>query len=138
MKRPFNSTNFDHLVLRVQDVERSIRFYEDVVGCSVDRRRPELGLYHLRCGEIMIDLVDLKGPLGRTGSLADHGTGNVDHFCLRIEPFDEAALHSFLKLHGIEAGAAEQRYGATCTALSIYFHDPDGNQVEFKAETLKK
>ncbi len=133
MARPFKPAAFDHLVLRVRDVEKSIQFYEEVVGCDVDWRRPDLGLYHLRCGNFLIDLVDLTGPLGGDGRPVDEGPRNVDHFCLRVEPFDEAAIRTFLAEQGIETDPAQDRYGALGTAASIYFHDLDGNQIEIKA-----
>ena len=55
----------DHLVVRVADLDRSLRFYCDILGCNLDRRRDDLGLYHLRAGQAQIDLVTLDGELGR-------------------------------------------------------------------------
>jgi hypothetical protein len=41
----------------------------------------------------MIDLVDVNGPIGRQGGQpAGKQRHNVDHFCLRVEPFDEQAI----------------------------------------------
>ncbi len=131
---PYTPVAFDHLVLRISDVERSLRFYQDVVGCAVDWARPDLGLYHLRVGDSLIDLVDITGPLGGDGvSVPEGAPRNLDHFCLIVDPFEEAAIREFLGSHGIEASSAAERYGARGNALSIYFHDPDGNQIEFKA-----
>ena len=55
----------DHLVVRVADLDRSLSFYCDILGCNIDRRRDDLGLYHLRAGQAQIDLVTLDGELGR-------------------------------------------------------------------------
>lgn len=131
---PFEVRHIDHLVLRVQDVERSIRFYRQALGCDVVRRRDDLGLVHLRAGTSMIDLVSVTGPLGRRGGAAAAEQGrNVDHLCLRIEPFDEAALRSHLLPFGLDAAQrAESRFGAEGSGPSIYFSDPDGNTVELK------
>ncbi|EKT4449932.1 VOC family protein, partial [Pseudomonas putida] len=54
------------------------------------------------------------------------------HFCLRIEPFDEAALTAYLEAAGVKVEPAEKRYGAEGEGLSLYCYDPDGNQVELK------
>ena len=47
----------DHLVLRVADLDRAIRFYGDVLGCHVERRLDQPKLVQLRAGTSMIDLV---------------------------------------------------------------------------------
>lgn len=90
---PFSIHHIDHIVLRVKDLQRSIDFYSQVFGADVVKRNEPLGLIHLRAGTSMIDLVDLQGELGRKGGgAAGVEQRNVDHFCLRIEPFDEAVL----------------------------------------------
>ena len=123
----------DHIVLRVRDMPRMVRFYCEVLGCGVDRVREELGMTHLRAGEAMIDLVAVDGELGRRGGAPAGEEGrNVDHFCLRIEPFDAAALVSHLASHGIAAGEIKSRYGAEGTGPSLYLNDPEGNVVELK------
>lgn len=131
---PFKINQIDHIVLRVPDLERSIAFYRDVVGCSIDRRRPELGMVHMRAGTSLIDLVDIDSSLGRQGGSAPAADNrNVDHFCLRVDPFDEKALIEHLAEAGVsDISAAQERYGAEGTGLSLYFHDPDGNQIELK------
>jgi catechol 2,3-dioxygenase-like lactoylglutathione lyase family enzyme len=129
----FQILGLDHIVLRVRDARRMTRFYSEVLGCRVDRVREELGLTHLRAGEAMIDLVAVDGELGRRGGPAAGTEGrNVDHFCLRIEPFDPAGLVSHLAAHGITPGEIKTRYGAEGTGPSLYLTDPEGNTVELK------
>ena len=60
----------------------------------------------------------------------------MDHFALRIEPFDEAAIRAHLASHGIEAGKVATRYGAEGDGPSLYIDDPDGNTVEIKGPAL--
>lgn len=130
---PIRLVGLDHVVLRVADFDRSIAFYEEVLGCPVERRLEDLGLVQLRAGSALIDLVGLDTPLGRAGggAVAEDGR-NVDHFALTLEDFDEAALRTHLAAHGVEAGETGRRYGATGFGPSIYLRDPDGNVVELK------
>jgi catechol 2,3-dioxygenase-like lactoylglutathione lyase family enzyme len=135
----FQIVSLDHLVLRAANLGVMLAFYRDVLGCKLERSVPESGLYQLRAGNSLIDLVDLAGELGRAGGGApDPNARNLDHFCLRIEPFEESALREHLRLHGIEAGEVKRRYGAEGTGPSIYLQDPEGNTVEHKgpADTL--
>lgn len=125
--------DIDHLVLRVSDLEGMLRFYRDVLGCAVERRRDDLGLVQLRAGRAMIDLVPVDGPIGRRGGAAPGAAGrNLDHLCLRVEPFDADAIRRELQARGIEAGPVEMRYGAEGQGPSIYVADPEGNVVELK------
>ena len=123
----------DHLVLRVVDLERMLRFYCDVLGCSVERRQDEIGLVQLRAGRSLVDLVPVDGKLGRAGGAAPGSQGrNLDHFCFRVEPFDEPGIRQHLRAHGVEAGATVPRHGAEGEGPSIYITDPEGNVVELK------
>ncbi len=123
----------DHLVLRVVDLDAMLRFYVDVLGCHVERRQDEIGLVQLRAGRSLIDLVPVKGRLGRMGGAAPGAEGrNLDHFCLRVEPFDATAVRAHLAAHGVDAGATESRYGAEGEGPSIYLSDPEGNVIELK------
>ena len=129
----FKLQGLDHVVLRVVDLGAMLRFYVDVLGCSVERRQDEIGLVQLRAGHSLIDLVPVDGKLGRMGGAAPGAEGrNMDHFCLRVEPFDAAAIRAHLAAHGVEAGKTESRYGAEGEGPSIYLGDPEGNVVELK------
>lgn len=134
MDTPFSVQRIDHVVFRVRDLPRSIAFYRAVLGCEVVRQRDHLGLVHLRAGASMIDLVSVDGTLGaRGGDAPGEGARNVDHLCLRVEPFDEAGIVAHLHRHGLAPlGAAEVNFGAEGDGLSLYFTDPDGNMIELK------
>jgi catechol 2,3-dioxygenase-like lactoylglutathione lyase family enzyme len=123
----------DHVVLRVRDLEASLQFYRDALGCPVERRLDELGLVQLRAGASLIDLVPLDSPLGRNGGAGPGDEGrNLDHFALTLAHFDEGALREALRAAGIEPGEVAQRYGAEGNGPSMYLRDPDGNVVELK------
>lgn len=125
--------DIDHLVLRVVDLDGMLRFYCDVLGCTIERRQDSIGLVQLRAGRSLVDLVPIGGELGRAGGAAPGIEGrNLDHFCFRVEPFDEARIRSMLEAHGVVAGPTESRYGAEGEGPSIYVTDPEGNVVELK------
>jgi len=123
----------DHVVLRVVDLDRMLRFYTDVLGCRPERRDDAMGLVQLRAGRSLIDFVPVNGVLGRAGGAAPGPEGrNLDHVCLRVEPFDADHIRRTLEAAGVQAGPVEQRYGAEGSGPSIYVRDPEGNVVELK------
>ena len=128
----------DHVVLRVTDVERALRFYCEVLGCAEERRIESLGLIQLRAGASLIDLVDVDAPLGAAGGEAPAAEGrNLDHFALELAEFDEAAIRAHLNSHDVEVGDVAERYGAQGFGPSLYIRDPDGNVVELKGPASK-
>lgn len=125
--------DIDHLVLRVVDLDAMVEFYSEVLGCRIERRLDDLGLVQLRAGRALIDLVPVAGKLGRAGGAAPGTEGrNLDHFCLRVERFDEPAIRAHLQAAGVRVGEAGSRYGAEGEGPSIYILDPEGNTVELK------
>lgn len=124
----------DHLVLRTDQPHELIAFYSDVLGCKLERTlEPEVGLYQLRAGNALIDIVPVASELGRKGGGPPTTlNNNLDHLCLQIEdiPLDDLLL--YLKQHDVEIGDVAERYGATGMGESVYIYDPDGNVVELK------
>jgi glyoxylase I family protein len=126
----FAIRNLDHVVVCVSDLERALKFYTEVLGCTEERRVERIGLVQLRAGASMIDLQLVnQGP---EDSEQGAPTKNMDHFAVRIEPFDPASLRSHLQAHDIDAGEVVQRYGAEGDGPSVYITDPDGNTIELK------
>ena len=129
----FRILEIDHVVLRARDPERLVRFYCDALGCAVERRQDAIGLVQLRAGRSLIDIVGVDGTLGRKGGAAPGVEGrNMDHLCVRVEPFDADALRAHLEKHGARIGENARRYGAEGFGPSLYLFDPEGNMVELK------
>ena len=127
-----NIEAIDHVVLRVVDLERMMRFYTEVLGARIEKKREAIGLYQLRVGSALIDLVPVDGKLGRAGGAAPGPEGrNVDHICFRVRPWDGEAILAELRSHGIESEIA-LRYGADGEGPSINLKDPEGNGLELK------
>ncbi|WP_405005436.1 VOC family protein [Kitasatospora purpeofusca] len=115
---------FDHLVLNVRDIERSLEFYGGLLGLEPVRveewRAGKVSFPSLRVTpETIIDLMSRP-----------RGESNVDHICLTVDPLDWQQV--------IDAGVFKvlegpvPRYGARGSATSIYVQDPDGNTVELR------
>jgi glyoxylase I family protein len=126
----FQITGIDHVVVRTADQARALAFYRDVLGLTVEREQPELGLVQLRAGRSLIDLIP-AGP----SALPDPGKPNVDHFALGVMPFDERTLRAHLLALGVPVVEAGLRYGAGGEGPSLYVRDPDGNKIELKASS---
>ena len=122
----------DHVVFRAVDLDRMARFYIDVLGARFEKHQEAIGLYQVRIGDALIDLVPVGGKLGAMGGAAPGAEGrNVDHVCFRVLPWDGEAILAELASHGIE-GEIVSRYGAEGEGPSIYLHDPEGNMLELK------
>jgi glyoxylase I family protein len=133
-KIPFSLAALDHVVLRVPDMAKALAFYSDVLGATVERQVEAFGLVQLRAGESIIDLVDVSAAwLKAEGARPfDPEARNVDHICIRVDLFDEAAIERHLNAAGIEITERGQRYGAQGNGPSVYVRDPFGTVVELK------
>ncbi len=123
----------DHIVLNVADVERSIAFYRDVLGLGIERleewRAGTIGFPSVRLSaDTLIDLVQLQNSVERESRVT-----NLNHFCLVIadETLEPVAEH--LRGQGIDVytGPA-RRWGAHGNGVSVYFRDPDENEIEVR------
>ena len=135
-KAKFEVLGLDHLVLRVRQPMRMLDFYGRILGCKLEREVADLGLYQLRVGNQVIDLVDIQGPLGGDGEAPDQCKANLDHFCLLVSAFDAGALGAYLRKNGVIHEPPASRIGAQGEGMSMYVYDPEGNKVELKGSTL--
>jgi catechol 2,3-dioxygenase-like lactoylglutathione lyase family enzyme len=115
---------FDHLVLKVADVERALGFYCGLLGLESVRveewRAGTVPFPSVRVtADTIIDL--LAGP---------RGDANVDHICLVVKPLDWQEVIGAGSLEVAEGPAI--RYGARGDGQSVYVRDPDGNVVELR------
>ena len=130
---PFKLEGLDHVVLLVRDMTEAQLFYEQVLGCSVDRALPEYGLLQLRAGRSLIDLVDIGSRAGEWARPETEGGRNMDHVCIATGPCKEQAMRAHFAHHGIAIVEEGIRYGADGDGMSFYISDPSGNQIELKS-----
>ena len=125
-------TGLDHFVLRVRDLDASIRFYGDVLGLPIEMleeyRAGTRPFVSARVGGQLIDLVPDPTYDGTLGGLV--------HFCVRVEGNLAGAVLGRVRAAGVEIIEDEpmMRLGATGYGPSIYIRDPDGYVVEIKEE----
>jgi glyoxylase I family protein len=130
---PFAVRGIDHLVFRVKQLAHVEAFYRDALGCEVIKRQERLGLVHIRAGSALVDLVAVDGKLGLEGGAApSHEGHNVAHLCLRVEPFDAAAIQARMRELGVPCSEPSSNFGAEGEGMSLYVMDPEGNTVELK------
>jgi catechol 2,3-dioxygenase-like lactoylglutathione lyase family enzyme len=126
--------DFDHLVLNVADVERSLAFYTGPLGLEPMRveewRAGTLPFPSVRVNEhTILDLV--SKPRGESAERSLRGEqSNVDHFCLVVEPLDWQEVIDAGTFTVLEGPVG--RSGARGDATSIYVADPDGNTIELR------
>ncbi|GKQ41468.1 dioxygenase [Streptomyces sp. A012304] len=115
---------FDHLVLNVEDVERSLDFYTGQLGMEPVR------LAQWRAGEVPFPSVRVTPDTIIDLVSRPRGESNVDHICLTVEPVDWDAVLASGTFDVLEGPV--QRFGARGNATSVYVRDPDGNTVELR------
>lgn len=121
---PVRVKAFDHLVLNVEDVERSLDFYAGLLGLEPVR------LAEWRAGKVPFPSVRVTPETIIDLVVRCRGESNVDHICLTVEPVDwdeVIASGAFTVVEG-----PVERFGARGTATSVYVRDPDGNTVELR------
>jgi len=119
-----------HVVLNVTDVERSTKFYRDVVGFQVARYRPNGTGAFLTCGVIHHNLALFKAPAG--AQPLQKGQIGLNHFAFKVGSYS-ALQEAHKRL--IEANATIDHIVDHGMTRSVYFLDPDGIEMELFSDT---
>jgi glyoxylase I family protein len=133
MTVPFTMKGLDHVVIRCTDLAAMKRFYCDVLGGTMAEEDTDIGLYHVRIGDHIVDLMPVDESSGRKGGPAPGADGhNMDHFAIQVTPYYDDAIREYLAACGIDLGATIIRGGAEGEGPGIHIKDPEGNTVELK------
>jgi catechol 2,3-dioxygenase len=126
-----NPKEIGHLVLNVTDVERSTKFYRDVVGFHVSRQRPDGTAAFLTCGVVHHNLALFKAPKGARPY--EKGQIGLSHFAFKVENY-KALQEAHARL--VAAGTPIDHISDHGTTRSVYFRDPDGMLMELFSDTF--
>jgi catechol 2,3-dioxygenase-like lactoylglutathione lyase family enzyme len=136
MKR-ITVTELDHIVLNVRDIDHSLDFYINVLGLTPERldefRAGKVSFPSVRINqETIIDLFPI--PEGKSLQKNDgKREANLNHFCMVIGREDFAGIIDYLQEKEIAVREGPvPRWGARGRATSVYFLDPDGNEIELR------
>ena len=130
-------SELDHIVLNVGDIERSLKFYTGVMGLKAERldefRSGKVGFPSVRINDdTIIDLFPSQERRSRD-NVGEKTAGNLNHFCMVTGKEDFAGIVDYLKENSIAIREGPvSRWGARGRATSVYFLDPDGNEIEVR------
>ena len=133
---PLKITELDHIVLNVSDVDGSLEFYTEILGLAGERvkefKSGKVGFPSVRINDrTIIDLFPIKENVHQRRR--DKNNGNLNHFCLVTSAEDFTGAVDYLKERGIAIREGPiSRWGARGRATSVYFLDPDGNEIEIR------
>ena len=124
-KTPIRVSEFDHVALTVADPERTIAFYQEILGM----RAVTFGQ-----GRRALEFGHNKINLHKAGSeFSPHAArptpGSADLCFVTAAPLDRVIAH--LKVKGVDIVAGPvPRTGASGPITSVYIRDPDRNLLE--------
>ena len=123
---PFQLRKLGHVVLNVTDLERSVRFYTELLGLAVSDRYPDTmvpgGMVFMRCN------ADHHG-VALVGGARPNGASSLNHFAFEVATLDEVfRARAWLRKHAVPI-VFEGRRRAGCQ-IAVEFQDSDGNNLE--------
>ena len=116
-----------HFSIPVSDIDRSVKFYTEVVGCRLLSQRPDRGITFLDAGGVCLLLIKRPAPIVKGPLEMSNGV----HHAFMIDAEEYRATVDGLRTKGIEIFFEEDRRGGTIDGPRAYFRDPDGTALEF-------
>ena len=116
-----------HFSIPVSDVDRSVKFYTEVVGCTFLAQRPDRGITFLDAGGVCLLLIKRPAPILKGPPESSDGVHHA--FMLGADEYQSAV--DDLRKKGIDVFFEEDRRGGTIDGPRAYFRDPDGTTLEF-------
>ena len=123
-----------HFSIPVSDVDRSIKFYTEVVGCKFLSSLPNKSITFLDAGGICVLLIKRDAPIQKGAAEMSDGV----HHAFMIDGDQYEAAKQSLKTKGVDIFFEEDRRGGTIDGPRFYFRDPDGTPLEFIHRTNYK
>lgn len=116
-----------HFSIPVSDVEKSTRFYTEVVGCKYLSAMPDKSITFLDAGGVCVLLIKRTAPINKEPLEMSNGV----HHAFMIDSEAYESTKDFLQAKGVDIFFEENRRGGTIDGPRFYFRDPDGTALEF-------
>jgi glyoxylase I family protein len=116
-----------HFSIPVSDVDRSLKFYTEIVGCKFLTQRPDQGITFLDAGGVCLLLIKKPAPVH--AGAPDMSDGVHHAFILDAAHYQPAVDR--LRAQGVDVFFEEDRRGGTIDGPRAYFRDPDGTVLEY-------
>jgi len=120
-------TGVAHFSIPVSDVDRSTKFYTEIVGCKFLSQTPDKGITFLDAGGVCVLLIKRPAPINK-GPLE---MGNGVHHAFMVSAAEYTSAVETLRAKGVDVFFEEDRRGGTIDGPRAYFRDPDGTALEF-------
>jgi len=127
----FRVERLDHLVLTVASIDKTVAFYQAVLGMTAERFGPDQSRVALRFGDQKINLHEVGREFEPKAETPTAGSGDL---CFIVDNFADVAGH--LEARDVEIIDQGMRTGAVGPIRSIYFRDPDLNLIEVSSYEL--
>ncbi len=125
---PVNIRKLGHVVFRVRDVERSTRFYTEILNFRVSDVNENGMVFMNTCGDHHTIAI-APAAAGEAAAQASRDQLGLSHFAMQVGSLEELfEIRDFLTRKGIEV-RGEGRKGAGCN-IDVSFDDPDGYHIE--------
>lgn len=125
MTKNLSLSAIDHFVLTVKDIERSVRFYSEYLGCAVIRFGENR--FAVQIGSSKINFHQSDQVIEPHAAVPTSGSAD---FCL-LTPLKPSEIKSYLQAQHINVELGHvNRTGAAGAITSFYLRDHDGNLVE--------
>ena len=112
-----------HFSLPVTDLERSGKFYSELLGMKIVQKTPRM--VFLKCGDDYLILAKGNTPLKY-----DSAKDTPVHHAFKVAAGDFEPAVEFLRQKGVEVFNVEDRHDGVFLGPQAYFLDPDGNKLE--------
>jgi catechol 2,3-dioxygenase-like lactoylglutathione lyase family enzyme len=119
----------DHLILKVNDLDASVRFYVDVMGFALMGQDGPFTL--------------IKAGPDCQLQLAPWGTPGLEHYAFAVTPEEFEAIFARVRAAGLDHGprfdavgsntGPGREIGARGAAPTLYFNDPNRHLIEIRA-----
>jgi catechol 2,3-dioxygenase-like lactoylglutathione lyase family enzyme len=116
-----------HFSIPVSDVDRSTKFYTEIVGCKFLNQAKDKSITFLDAGGVCLLLIKRDPPIAKGPLEMSNGV----HHAFMIDALEYQAAVDGLRAKGVDVFFEEDRRGGTIDGPRAYFRDPDGTALEF-------